>query len=155
MLARELIVSYRAAGLAPDLASGRLLTPRQTAAYLAELQPTAGVRWADEAVEVFMVLLLNVKHEPIAYHLVSRGILTATLVHPREVYRPAIVGGAAAIIVAHNHPSGDPAPSVDDRELTIRLRDAGELIGIPLLDHVVLGSGGAFTSFRELGVLGG
>jgi len=94
-----------------------------------------------------------VKHRPIAYHLVSRGTLDACLVHAREVFRAAIAGGAAAIIVAHNHPSGDPAPSADDCTLTRRLSEGGELLGIPVLDHVVLGRDGRYSSFRELGLL--
>lgn len=78
--------------------------------------------------------------------------MTASLVHPREVFRDAIVKGAAAIIVAHNHPSGDEAPSREDRETTRRLQEAGRIIGIPVLDHVIVARGGSF-SFRERGLL--
>ena len=103
----------------------------------------------DEVVEVFVVLLLNGKHRIFAFAEVSRGTLTSSLVHPREVFGPALRQAAAAVIVAHNHPSGDPEPSVEDLEVTRRLRDAGKLLGVPLLDHVVLGVDGKFTSLRE------
>jgi DNA repair protein RadC len=81
---------------------------------------------------------------------VSLGTLTASLVHPREVFQPALVHSAASLIVAHNHPSGDPEPSADDRATTRRLERVGRLVGIPLLDHVVLGAG-SHVSFRERG----
>ncbi len=102
-----------------------------------------------EAVEVFVALLLNGKHRIFALAEVSRGTLTSSLVHPREVFGPALRESAAAVIVAHNHPSGDPEPSVEDLEVTRRLRDAGKLLGVPLLDHVVLGEEGRFTSLRD------
>ena len=83
---------------------------------------------------------------------VSAGTLTNTLVHPREVFEPAIRCGAAHIIAAHNHPSGDPAPSAEDHRLTRQLKEAGALLGIPVTDHVILG-GDAFFSFSEEGLL--
>ena len=83
---------------------------------------------------------------------VSIGTLTNTLVHPREVFEPAIRCGAAHIILAHNHPSGDPAPSTEDHRLTRVLKEAGTLLGIPVTDHVILG-GDTFFSFSEEGVL--
>ncbi len=94
-----------------------------------------------EPQEVFCALLLNAKHRTIGYVEISRGTLTASLVHPREVFRAAIAMNAACIIVAHNHPSGDPEPSPEDREVTQRLVDAGKLLGIPVLDHVIIGLG--------------
>ena len=81
---------------------------------------------------------------------VSVGSLTASIVSPREVFKPAIVGSAAALLLAHNHTSGDPAPSAEDIELTKRLRDAGELLGIRVLDHVILGDGKHY-SFVDAG----
>ena len=99
--------------------------------------------------EVFGVLLVNTRHRVTAMHVVSVGSLDGTLVHPREVFKCAILGSAAAIIVFHNHPSGDPAPSREDIALTKRLVTAGRLLGIPVLDHVVLGDDGAFVSFKE------
>jgi DNA repair protein RadC len=89
----------------------------------------------------------------IGYYEVSRGTLDSTLVHPREVFKAAILANAAAIILTHNHPSGDPTPSPDDLALTQRLVQAGQIIGIDVLDHVIVGDG-RWTSFVELGRLG-
>jgi DNA repair protein RadC len=91
--------------------------------------------------ESFHVLALDGRHALLARFEVSRGTLTTSLVHPREVFRPAIARGAAAVIAVHNHPSGDPEPSAEDLAVTRRLVEAGRLLGIPLLDHVVLGAG--------------
>ncbi len=98
--------------------------------------------------EVFSVLIVDGKHRLLAVEEVSEGTLTTSLVHPREVFRPALRRGAAALVAVHNHPSGDPEPSAEDVEVTRRLLDAGRLLGVPLLDHVVLGRG-AFVSLRE------
>ncbi len=103
--------------------------------------------------ESFFVVLLDGRHRMISEHLISRGTLTASLVHPREVFRPALREAAAAVILLHNHPSGDPSPSQEDREVTLRLSRAGELMGIPVLDHVVVAEGG-YCSFRDRGLLG-
>lgn len=100
------------------------------------------------AVEVFFAVLLDVKHRPLREERVSVGVLDGSLIHPREVFVAAVRERAAAVILLHNHPSGDPAPSVQDREVTRRLRCAGELLGIPVVDHVVLGDS-SFFSFRE------
>jgi len=91
--------------------------------------------------EEFHVLLLGAQHRVREQLLVTRGILDASLIHPREVFRPAIRAGAAAVIVVHNHPSGDPTPSAEDRQVTRQLREAGRTVGIPLLDHLVVGDG--------------
>lgn len=101
-------------------------------------------------VEVFRVLYLSTKHRVIAAETVSVGTLNASLAHPREVFKGAVRRAAAAVIVTHNHPSGDPTPSQEDRDLTQRLYDAGKVLGIELLDHIVVGGGGAW-SFREHG----
>lgn len=98
--------------------------------------------------EVFAVVLVDGKHRLLEVEHISEGTLTTSLVHPREVFRPALRRGAAAIVAVHNHPSGDPEPSAEDVEVTRRLLDAGKLLGVPLLDHVVLGRG-AFVSLRE------
>lgn len=98
--------------------------------------------------ETFHVLLLDGRHRLLGIHQVSEGTLTTSLVHPREVFLPAIRALAAAILVVHNHPSGDPEPSKQDLDVTRRLLECGRLIGIPLLDHVVLGTGG-HVSIRE------
>jgi DNA repair protein RadC len=98
--------------------------------------------------ERFLVLLLDGKHRLKRREVVSEGTLTTSLVHPREVFRPAVRESAAAVVVVHNHPSGDPEPSLEDVEVTRRLIEAGRLLGIPLLDHVVVGDG-RFASLRE------
>ena len=91
--------------------------------------------------EQFLVCCLDAKHAIIGVNVVSVGSLTMSIVHPREVFKPAILLNSSAIICAHNHPSGDPSPSPEDRQLTTRLRQAAELLGITLLDHVILGDG--------------
>jgi DNA repair protein RadC len=100
---------------------------------------------AELAQESFNVLTLNQKHQVLRRHLISLGTLTGTIVHPREVFRPALVDSAAAVVLVHNHPSGQPAPSRDDIELTARLVEAGRLIGIRVLDHVVVSRGGHYS----------
>ncbi len=105
--------------------------------------------------ETFWCLLLNGKNVLVGLNVVSVGALTAALVHPREVFKPAILGNAAAIVLAHNHPSGDAAPSAEDLALTRRLCEVGELVGIRVLDHLVLGEGGTFRSLADEGLLGG
>ncbi|MGC5776631.1 DNA repair protein RadC [Paenibacillus pabuli] len=98
--------------------------------------------------EVFSILCLNAKNEPTAIHTVSTGTLNASLVHPRETFKLAILANSAAIVACHNHPSGDPNPSSQDVELTERLRDSGCLLGIELLDHIILGNE-SFISMKE------
>ncbi|MDP6519621.1 MAG: DNA repair protein RadC [Planctomycetota bacterium] len=98
--------------------------------------------------ETFHTLLLDTKHRLGERIRVSAGTLSTSLVHPREVFGPAVRGGAAAIIVVHNHPSGDPKPSPEDQEVTRRLLRAGQLLGIPLLDHLVVGNS-SWASLRE------
>src|SRR5262249_10572924 len=108
---------------------------------------------ADEDREHFVVLLLNSKNRVIGINTVSIGSLTVSLAHPREVFKPAILANAAAIIVAHNHPSGELSPSVEDVEITTRLHAAAELLGIRLLDHLILGDQGRWYSFQDAGGL--
>lgn len=98
--------------------------------------------------EEFWVLLLDSKHRILGLAQVSVGSLSASLVHPREVFGPAVRMGAASVLCAHNHPSGDPEPSAEDLEVTRRLLESGRLLGIPLLDHIVLGDG-SYLSLRE------
>jgi DNA repair protein RadC len=102
--------------------------------------------------ECFLLLLLDAKHAVVRDVTVSQGSLTMSLVHPREVFAPAIKESAAAVVVLHNHPSGDPEPSAEDRAVTTRLVTAGEMLGIPLLDHIVLGDG-RYVSFADRGWL--
>ena len=93
---------------------------------------------SDGKQEQFHIVTLDTQHGPIANHLITVGTLDASLVHPREVFRPAIRDAASAIILVHNHPSGDPTPSSEDRAVTRKLKEVGELIGIRVLDHIVV-----------------
>jgi DNA repair protein RadC len=104
--------------------------------------------------EVFKAVLLNTKHQMLKDVTVSEGSLSASLVHPREAFLPAIKESAAAVIFLHNHPSGDPTPSTEDKELTLRLAEVGQLLGISVLDHIIIGSGfPGYISFRDAGLL--
>ena len=100
--------------------------------------------------EHFFAILLSTKNHVLAVELVSVGSLSASIVHPREVFKPAIVRSAAAVVVAHNHPSGIPDPSPEDLEFTRRLVRCGELLGIRVLDHVIVANGD-FLSLKEGG----
>ena len=102
--------------------------------------------WEDR--EIFACVILDARNQVLGINTVSLGTLNASLVHCREVFRPAILMGAASIIVAHNHPTGDPTPSRQDLELTRRLRDAGEIIGIEMLDHLIIAAD-KFLSLKE------
>jgi DNA repair protein RadC len=107
---------------------------------------------ADANKEFFVALYLNTKNGIIKQEVISVGSLNANIVHPREVFRTACMIAASSIIVAHNHPSGDPAPSREDIELTKKLVDAGKIMGIDLLDHVILGHDRNY-GFKESGIL--
>lgn len=100
------------------------------------------------AKEQFVVILLNGKNKVIGTEVVSEGSLSSSIVHPREVYAPAMLHHAAAIMVAHNHPSGDPKPSFEDEEVTRMLSRSGKVLGIPMIDHVIIGDGN-YYSFLE------
>ena len=102
--------------------------------------------------EHFCALLLNTKHQVLARETISVGTLNSSVVHPRELFKAAIKKSAAAVILVHNHPSGDPSPSREDREITRRLQDAGSIIGIEVLDHIIIGDN-KFCSFKEKGLL--
>jgi len=123
----------------------RLNTPRQLASYLL---PQHGSR----PVEQFGIVLLDTKHRLLQVKLVSTGSLDSTMAHPREVFREAIAARAAAIVLFHNHPSGDPRPSADDVALTVRLVEAGLVVGIDVLDHLILADQ-RYYSFTEAGQL--
>jgi DNA repair protein RadC len=148
MRLRELTVRYtvRKNSEGQPVVVGRTLcNPRDTAASLMTVLQ-------DEHAEVFAILCVTTKHRVIAYHEVSRGTLDSTLVHPREIFKAVLLANAAAIVAAHNHPSGDPTPSPDDLELTNRLAAAGDVLGIPMLDHIIIGDG-CYYSFKEAGRL--
>src|SRR5580658_6657332 len=123
----------------------QLRTPRDAATYLL---PPFGSR----PVEQFGLVLLDTKHRVLRTTVLAIGSLNATVVQPREVFREAAVGGAAAVVVFHNHPSGDPTPSPEDHELTRRLAAAGTVMGIDVVDHIILGDV-RYWSFKEMGQL--
>lgn len=123
----------------------QIVTPRDAAELLVP-------QFGNRAVEHFGVVLLDTKHRVLRSTLLSVGTLDASIVHPREVFREATRGGAAAIVLFHNHPSGDPMPSEDDIKLTTRLVRAGELMGIDVIDHVIVAET-RFCSLREMGKL--
>ena len=118
---------------------------------IANCQDLANIFMADMRYmknECFKVLLLNTKNEIIAIHTVSIGTINSSLVDAREVFKPAIKRGAASVAFAHNHPSGNPTPSETDIEVTTRLIDAGKLLGVNVIDHIIIGDG-VFTSLRQ------
>ena len=107
--------------------------------------------------EHLVAVLLNTKMRMIGYHIVSVGSLNEAIAHPREIFRAAILGGAYALVLMHNHPSGDPSPSEADRRLTRRIQEGARIVDISLLDHVVVGvlsaEHGPYFSFRDAGLL--
>lgn len=104
------------------------------------------------AEEVFILITLNIKNIVTGYFEVHRGTINTSLVHPREVFKRALLNNASDIMVAHNHPSGDPNPSKEDIQITERLKEAGNLLGINLLDHIIVGDD-KYISLKEKGVL--
>jgi len=104
--------------------------------------------YAAEEQEYFLLITLNSSHEVIKIHEVTKGLLNRTLVHPREIFRRALLDNAASIIVAHNHPSGSVDPSPEDKEITTLINESARLMGITLLDHVIIGADN-YYSFRE------
>lgn len=105
----------------------------------------------DDDREVFFVMCLNTKNEVIAVHRCHVGSLNAAIVHPREVFKAAILNNASSIIVSHQHPSGNPYPSQEDLQVTKRLEEAGKILGIEVLDHVIVSDSDAYYSFKEKG----
>jgi DNA repair protein RadC len=105
--------------------------------------------------EHFAIACIDAKHKIIGFHTIAIGTLTMALVHPREVFKTAILLSSAACALFHNHPSGDPTPSREDRELTKRLEQAGELLGIHILDHIIFGANNRYYSFADQGFITG
>jgi len=105
----------------------------------------------DEPVEKFCMVALNTKNKPIGHFVVTTGIVNSSLVHPREVFQRAILCNASSILLVHNHPSGNTKPSDDDVKITERLNNAGQILGIKVLDHIILGDD--YYSFKEHGVI--
>lgn len=136
---REVVIQYRGRGLQAPAA---ISTPRDAADLARRIVK-------DDAREHFLVFHLDGRHRLIAHSVLSIGTATASLVHPREVFQAGVLLGSVAVILLHNHPSGNPSPSCEDRELTKRLADAGRLIGIGVLDHVIWTRRSGFYSLRE------
>jgi DNA repair protein RadC len=128
--------------------AGALLEVRSPA----DVSRRCGPALRDLVVEEFHLLTLDAQNRITRELLITRGILNSSLVHPREVFRAAIAEAAAGVIVVHNHPSGTPAPSADDREVTTQLVEAGRLLDIPVYDHVIV-AGEQYFSFAEAGLL--
>ena len=114
--------------------------------------PILAAELSELAYERFIALALSTKNHVIAVLPVSSGSLNASIVHPRELFQRVILSNAASIILCHNHPSGDPTPSPEDIHLTRKLVEAGQLLDIPILDHIILGFPG-YTSFKEKGLI--
>ncbi len=119
--------------------------PKDAAALIYE-----ELRFLDK--EHFVILMLNTKHKLIGKKIISIGHLNSSLVHPRELFKEIIRHSSAAVILAHNHPSGDPTPSEDDIAVTRRLVEAGQILGIHVLDHLIVGDN-SYVSFKELGLI--
>lgn len=102
--------------------------------------------------EHFIVICLDTKNKPIAINIATIGVLDSANIHPREIFKPAILCGASRIIVAHNHPSGESDPSVQDRKVTVQLLEAGKILGLPVLDHIIIGDD-CYFSFKDSGLI--
>lgn len=147
----------KAARVAAALEVGRRLLEEARPERARIRSPADVFRWfaprlGDLAAEEFHVLALDSQSGVLRDMLVTRGILNSSLVHPREVFRGAIAEAAAGIIVVHNHPSGDPTPSADDRAVTRQLVEAGKVLDLPVYDHVIVGAS-RYLSFAEAGLL--
>ena len=118
----------------------------------ADTIPVLEAELGSRSAEVFLALAMNTKNHVVAILPVSQGSLNASIVHPRELFQRAILSNCASLILAHNHPSGDSSPSPEDIALTRRLIEAGQLLDIPILDHLILGYGN-FYSFKEHGLI--
>jgi DNA repair protein RadC len=106
----------------------------------------------DKAKEHFKLILLNSRNKIIRVRTISIGTLNTSLVHPREVFKDALAHSAASVVLAHNHPSGDPEPSEDDLKITKKLVESGKILGIEVIDHIIIGKNN-FYSFREKGLI--
>ncbi len=143
---REAQITYRRAGKLPE-------DVRKAVRSSADVAPIVAELIGDRITESFLVFALDAKNRIIGYHEVARGGTTSCPVSPADAFRYPVASGAVAIIAAHNHPSGDVVPSTEDVEFTRKLRKAGELLGISLLDHVIVGEDG-YMSLLDAGLLG-
>ncbi len=147
-MARRLIVAY---GLSERLSIEKS-NHQDTINSAKDFFELYHLRLRDFKQEVFWVVLLDQKNKIIRDMQIAQGLLNKVLVHPREVFKPAIKYSAASIVVLHNHPSGDPTPSKEDRAITKRLKQTAEIVGISLLDHIIIGDS-TYTSFVDEGIL--
>jgi DNA repair protein RadC len=136
-----------------EVSSKQINTPEKAAEYFRDIVDEHPYQ------ETVWVLLLDNKSHPLFRLMITKGTLTSCLVSPREVFMPALISGAASVILAHSHPSGDPSPSNADLQVTRSCREAGNILGIPVVDHIILGhaemdpAGKGFYSFRSAGIL--
>lgn len=103
--------------------------------------------------EKMILCCLDTKNQPTAIHTVSMGSINSSIVHPREIFKVGILSNSNAIIIAHNHPSGDIKPSSEDINITRRIKEAGKILGIDLIDHIIIGNDERFVSFKEIGII--
>jgi len=144
----------RAARLLAAVELGRRVLAPEQGQRLQLRKPTDAAhylmaRYGRHRVERVGVMLLDLKRRVIRTTILSVGSLDNSLAHPREIFREAVVGSAASVVVFHNHPSGDPTPSANDRQITHRLTEAGEVMGIQVMDHIILGDGAYFSFWEE------
>jgi DNA repair protein RadC len=138
LLLRELVVSYGDRGRV--VGRKQVTTPETLSLMMSDMH--------DLVQEEFRIALLDGRHRCVGWHTASLGTATASLIHPREVFAFAVQQRAVSIVCIHNHPSGDPSPSKEDKEITKRLRECGDLLGIQMLDHIIL-AGGTYFSFHK------
>jgi len=132
--------------LVKESAGNKITTPEDIYATCGDL--------ADLAQESFHVLTMDAKNHLISRNMITLGLVSASLVHPREVFRQSIIDGASGIVLIHNHPTGDPTPSAEDIRVTQQLCKAGKILDINILDHVIIGRGKTpFCSLRESGIV--
>ena len=131
---------------------GSCLSEQKTIRSPEDVFAIIGLEYENSVVETAMMLALDTKNKVIGVFTVSTGSLNASIIHPRDVFQRAILSNAASVILVHNHPSGDPSPSSEDLELTRKLIEAGKLLDIEVLDHVVIGEG-RYVSLKERGVM--
>lgn len=142
-------IVYLAVG---EMADEILDSPKAVVDYMANAFPDPTVEW-------FYAIALNRKNRPLHRIVITKGTANASLVHPRELFKPVILSGATACIAVHNHPSGDPAPSAPDIKVTRHIRQAAEVLQIDFLDHIIIGSpsadplGKGYYSFQEAGLV--
>ena len=123
----------------------KISSPTDARDYIEEI-----FRLSNQAEEVMVMLVLDTKNNVTGAFEVSRGSLNASIVHPREVFKRALLLNGASIIIAHNHPSGDPTPSREDVDITKRLVEGGDILGINVLDHIIVGDNGRYRSLKEM-----